>query len=267
MRLKTFTAATMAQAMAQIRGELGEDAIIISTETASAAAGAFASSPRSTRRTPDEDGFVGLDARQQPAAPAAPESEVERRACVPRRAGGARATSRPSGGDAARARDDAPALAAALDGTLGFQPMEDRLAPRPLMLVGPPGVGKTTVAAKLIVAAHRRGRKVVARSPATPRAPAASSSSRRSPAFSACRWKRRTRRRRSAAFSAPPDGSRRHHRHRRRQPAQHARHGRRLAGADRRSPRRAAAGAGGGRRRDGSRRRRRRRSPASAAAA
>jgi flagellar biosynthesis protein FlhF len=30
------------------------------------------------------------------------------------------------------------------------------------MLIGPPGVGKTTVAAKLIVGAHRRGRKILA---------------------------------------------------------------------------------------------------------
>ena len=33
MRLKTYTAASMAQAMAQIRGELGQDAIIVSSET------------------------------------------------------------------------------------------------------------------------------------------------------------------------------------------------------------------------------------------
>lgn len=159
MRLKTYTAATIAQAMAQIRGELGEEAIIISTETAKR--------DRTVRvvaaideTAPNETAFSDW-IPEQPADPAAPESEVDRAlayhgvpAPLAQRLGRAAAM--------LPEREMTAALAAALEGTLSFQPMENRLTPRPLMLVGPPGVGKTTVAAKLIVAAHRRGKRVLA---------------------------------------------------------------------------------------------------------
>lgn len=39
-------------------------------------------------------------------------------------------------------RDPLMALAAALDAVFTFQPLPDGRAPRPIMLVGPPGVGK-----------------------------------------------------------------------------------------------------------------------------
>ena len=62
------------------------------------------------------------------------------------------------------------ALAAALDAALTFQPFTDRSSGRPIMLVGPSGVGKTLTAAKLIVDARRRGRHIVAASCDTRRA-------------------------------------------------------------------------------------------------
>lgn len=160
MRLKTYTATNMAEALAQVRGELGEDAIIVSSETGRAGRGVRVVAAVDERSL-DEAVFGGWSVADEPAEPAAPDDDVGRALAhhgVPlllaNRLGRAAA--------AIDQRDATAALAAALEGLLGFQPMADRLAPRPLMLVGPPGVGKTTVAAKLIVAAHRRGRNVLA---------------------------------------------------------------------------------------------------------
>jgi flagellar biosynthesis protein FlhF len=159
MRLKTFEAATMAEAMRNIRSELGEDAVIISSQSKRGGRGVrIVAAVEETDL--DEAAFEGWG---EAPGPAEPEGEVRRVLAyhgVP--AALARRLDRAA---SALAREDATAaLTAALDGSLGFQPLEDRLSPRPLMLVGPPGVGKTTVAAKLIVDAHRRGRKIVAAS-------------------------------------------------------------------------------------------------------
>jgi flagellar biosynthesis protein FlhF len=149
----------MAEAMAQIRGELGDEAIIVSTETErrSRAVRVVAA----VEEIESDEAALPDWFAKEPAEPAAPEGEVAQALAfhgVP----GALAKRLAQAASALTRRDTSAALAAALDGTLGFQPIEDRPAARPLLLVGPPGVGKTTVAAKLIVAAHRRGRKVVA---------------------------------------------------------------------------------------------------------
>jgi flagellar biosynthesis protein FlhF len=159
MRLKTYTAASMAEAMAQIRGELGEEAIIVSTETERR--GRAVRVVAAVDEAESDEAMLSDWTTDKPPEPALPTSDIGEAltyhgvpAALAERLG--RAAS------ALTKRNTAAALAAALDGTLSFQPLEDRLAPRPLILVGPPGVGKTTVAAKLIVAAHRRGRKVMA---------------------------------------------------------------------------------------------------------
>jgi flagellar biosynthesis protein FlhF len=158
MRLRTFDAATMVEAMRQIRGELGEDAVIVSSHSRRGGRGVRVVAALD-EADPDEAAFDGWLGDETVAAE--PEGEVAPAltyhgvpAALARRIDRAAST---------LARLDATAaLTAALDGSFGFQPLADRLSPRPLMLVGPPGVGKTTVAAKLIVDAHRRARKVVA---------------------------------------------------------------------------------------------------------
>src|SRR5512132_4074902 len=158
MRLRTFDAATMAEAMRQIRGELGEDAIIVSSPSKRGGRGVRVVAAVD-EADPDEAAFDGWISDEPVAAE--PEGEVSRALAyhgVPLAL--ARRIDRAA---SPLARPDATAaLTAVLDGSLGFQPLEDRLSPRPLMLVGPPGVGKTTVAAKRIVDAHRRGRRIVA---------------------------------------------------------------------------------------------------------
>ncbi|MFO1129635.1 MAG: hypothetical protein U1E66_14515 [Rhodospirillales bacterium] len=53
-------------------------------------------------------------------------------------------------------------LSAALDTVLTFQPICERTQPRPILLFGPPGCGKTLTAAKLVVRARRIRRPVAA---------------------------------------------------------------------------------------------------------
>lgn len=162
MRLKTYTAASMSEAMAQIRGELGEQAIIVSTATerrgrAVRVVAALEEADADEAALPD---WAAAEPAK-PAMPAAPQGDIDE-ALAYHAVPAALANRLAQAASARTRRDTSAALAAALGGTLRFQPLEERPAPRPLMLVGPPGVGKTTVAAKLIVAAHRRGRKVTA---------------------------------------------------------------------------------------------------------
>ncbi len=127
MRLKLFRAARMAEAMAQVRAELGPDALILAT-----------------RRVADG---VEVTAALEPEAPIA----------VP---------------DPARARllahHDIPAalrpklggeLPQALAAALSFAPIPLGAEDRPLLLVGPPGAGKTLTVARLATRLVMAGRK------------------------------------------------------------------------------------------------------------
>lgn len=117
MRLKLYRAPTVAAAMAQVRAELGTDALILST-----------------RRT---GGGVEVTAALEPMAPALPD---------------------PGQLDRLRWHGVPPALAAslahgsleaALPGQLRFAALELLGDSAPLLLVGPPGAGKTLTAARL----------------------------------------------------------------------------------------------------------------------
>ncbi len=56
--------------------------------------------------------------------------------------------------------DPVLALAGALDASFAFQPLGEPRAGRPIMIVGPPGAGKTMVAAKMAARAVMKGRRV-----------------------------------------------------------------------------------------------------------
>jgi flagellar biosynthesis protein FlhF len=156
MRLKTYDAATMAQAMAQVRRELGENAIIISAETER-----DGRNVRVVAALDEPDGESGFDDAMDEELAASAENGVSRALAyhgvpTPLAARLERAAAARGGSDAEHGLGDA------LHSWLRFRPLEHRDSRRAIMLVGPPGVGKTTVAAKLIVDAHRRGRKVTA---------------------------------------------------------------------------------------------------------
>ncbi len=178
MRLKTFTAPSMVKAIALVREELGEDAIIVSTEAGRNGRGARvvvavnevdADADALGQWEDAADGGWELPAPVPAPVPAA-EPDAVRSALAYHGVPAALADRLCRAAAMVQTTDPAQALAGALDGSLAFQPFADRQAPRPLMLVGPPGAGKTLMAARLIVDAHRRGRPVTAISCDTRRA-------------------------------------------------------------------------------------------------
>jgi flagellar biosynthesis protein FlhF len=152
MRLKSFHAATNTEAMRLVREALGEDAIIVATRE-------------------DEGGGVRITAatdETQPSrkpVPAPPEHNpdlIEQMADAlhyhrlhPALAETLLATA------TGFAEDDAQiALAAACDAHIGFRPLSPEQAGRPIILVGPPGAGKTLTIAKIATAARLQKKPV-----------------------------------------------------------------------------------------------------------
>ena len=154
MRIKSFTAPTMQQAMNAVREALGDDAIIVST---------MKHRRGGVEITAALDDALPMPAAQPLADDAAdisahlrhhrlPETLIDRLGAVP-----------------VNGHGPAAALAAAIDRTLAFAPVNLR-AGQPIMLVGPPGVGKTVTVAKLAARAVLQGVTVTAISCDTTRA-------------------------------------------------------------------------------------------------
>ncbi len=166
MRLKSFSAPTLTEAMTEVRKALGDNAIIVATR--------------------DEDGLVRVtaaldDSPLQPAPPPQPsvppsvsavmydgdETGPESDDAVDQVIKALEHHSVPHDlilrlTDTLHAFDlEQPilALGAVLDATFSFQPLPDQ-SQRPLMLVGPPGAGKTLSIAKLATRAALRGERV-----------------------------------------------------------------------------------------------------------
>ena len=143
MRLRTFTAATMREAMSQVRDTLGADAVILSTHESERG--------RGVRVTAGiDDSRADLLPTPPPAAPS-PLAEALAALFgyhgVPEELAGRllRTAERLAGSGWPEATT---ALAQALGRRIGFEPLGLDAA-RPLVLVGPSGAGKTTTAAKL----------------------------------------------------------------------------------------------------------------------
>jgi flagellar biosynthesis protein FlhF len=166
MRLRTFTAKTMPEAMALVRNQLGSDAVILSTgrvtggisvtaalDHGETANGYGAAPAESTMPEPPNDPYE--DVHETLIAHATPAPIVERvlTAALER-----------------AAPDALGALAGGLEAVFSFAPLSDRPAYRPLMLVGPPGAGKTVSIAKLATRAVLAGRKPIVISTDTVRA-------------------------------------------------------------------------------------------------
>ena len=156
MRLKTYAAPTVQEAMAMVRLEMGDEAIIVSTgkaadgraaEITAAIEVANADLDSLSSAGDEEAGDVLATVRQSLVHHGAPTGLAERLAV-------AAATF----GDA----DPAISLAGALESVFAFQPLRPGANDRPLMLVGPPGVGKTLTVAKLLAREVMAGRPVEA---------------------------------------------------------------------------------------------------------
>ncbi|TVR96693.1 MAG: hypothetical protein EA406_11490 [Rhodospirillales bacterium] len=154
MRIKVYVAPTLALAFDQVRADLGEDAIILSTEpdpetgTVRIAAGLDVEDSRqhvnvSDREwyEPPDPGWVEQDIRRALTFHGVPRPLVDRLTAA-----------------AATLLDEGSvlALAAALDTVFGFLPLSPR-PQRALMLIGPPGVGKTLSVAKLATRLRQAG--------------------------------------------------------------------------------------------------------------
>ena len=186
MRLKIFTAATLAEAMARVRREMGEDAIIVSTQMDARSARVTAAMEEpdpppvlwdDSEESSEEASHDLWEAEELPKAGESAEAEL------PVRAGGdGRGTAANGGAEmeirqalsfhgvplplterlirsaaTVNATGALMALAGALDRTFGFAPLSHQTEARPLMLIGPPGAGKTLTIAKLATRARRAG--------------------------------------------------------------------------------------------------------------
>ena len=162
----------MAEAMQQIRDALGKDAIIVSSHQSERGRGV-----QVTAAAENNDGMSEADgdaagALDDSAAQMAPqENDFLYDSLVyhdvPERLAGTLA--KISG--QSKLEDTVEALASGLDSYFEFRPLSDLV--RPLMLVGPPGAGKTVTLAKLAVAAKLRKTPTVIVSTDTVRAGAA----------------------------------------------------------------------------------------------
>lgn len=157
MRLRNFTAPTMSEAMALVRAEMGDDAIIVSTDVdgddgvcwVTAALEDDIVLPDEAYDTSETQPMDPLARREFLAqvltAHGLPQHLTEQvlRDC-----------------DLVDETDPALTLAAAIDMGARFRPIDFDTQSRPLMLVGPPGAGKTITAAKLAAHARFAGKRV-----------------------------------------------------------------------------------------------------------
>lgn len=167
MRLKSFHAVSMAEAMRQVRQALGDDAIIVATREEPGGGVRVTAAIEEEAYPPQSGGYhhgQGGSHSGRPAPPPAPEIDVgEVIADALHRHGVPAALAEQLIDAAIELETDDPTLAlgAALDQVFAFNPLPDgRGANKPLILVGPPGSGKTLTVAKLAARALFKKRNV-----------------------------------------------------------------------------------------------------------
>ncbi len=154
MRIKTYIAPNTAEAMRLVREELGDDAIIVATESGLNGEGVRITAALEA----EEEGVEAYAYEEEPAAQGllAPIESALMEHGTPRRL-------RDRLLMAARTMeaDDAHlTFAAALDSVFTFAPLPERSSNHPFILVGPPGSGKTVTAAKLAARSVLKGYRV-----------------------------------------------------------------------------------------------------------
>lgn len=164
MRLKTFHGKTMNEAMDLVRADLGADAIIIQSDesksgvriTAAVEAGI---TPEPPKKAPEP---VETPLAYEATHGVAPSTEFDKadiRAVFSHHGIPPETSARlEQAAGSMNAATLAEAIGAGLETTISFNPLTDAHM-RPVMLVGPPGAGKTICAAKLVADAlmHERG--------------------------------------------------------------------------------------------------------------
>lgn len=155
MRLKTFTGATVREAMSAVRREIGRDAVILSTRTDPLNGQCSIVAALDDRPPPAPAPETATVPESQSEAGDAALRDVLAHHRIPERI--ARRLERLASESAGESPEDR--LAVSLDILFGFATLP-LSAERPLMLVGPPGAGKTTTAAKLAARAALQGAPV-----------------------------------------------------------------------------------------------------------
>jgi flagellar biosynthesis protein FlhF len=157
MRLKTYTAPSITAAMAQIRRELGADAIIVATR--SGRGGREAQVTAAVDSAPARPGRAPGTVLRTPPEPGPPSGVSACIAAALRGHGIRGPLAEELRATAATFAVEGPllALSAALDTLVAFEPIIEVQQRRPLMLVGPPGAGKTLTAAKILTRARQAG--------------------------------------------------------------------------------------------------------------
>ena len=154
MRLRTLNAPNMGQAMELLRRELGMEAIIVSIETTEHGIKIVAAAGEVGPELPP--GAAAIEEEPPPLDPVEAVHEALARHGLP-----APLLDRLvdqsflSGAD-----EPLPALTRALDAIYQFRSLAEPSLNQPLMLVGPPGAGKTVTVAKLATRAVLAGRRV-----------------------------------------------------------------------------------------------------------
>lgn len=175
MRVQSFIARTMPEAIAMVRAAMGPEAVILSSQQSRRGVEVRAAAERQASALLEDASAIYRPSAQPPAAPADIESQlIDRLRHMPvagfdkDHAAEAFAYHEVKPALAARLIDEAArydhgdpaaALAQALDAVLNLSPLQ---APRPgaLLLTGAPGAGKTATAAKLAIRAVLAGHSV-----------------------------------------------------------------------------------------------------------
>ncbi len=161
MRLKSFTANSLPEALRRVRDVLGPDAIILSSQPAERGTGvrvtaALEDSPLEHLSHGGPHGDPGGDPGGDPRGTGVSIAEITEALAYHRVPPGL--FDRLVGAAAVlTAKDDSLALGGALDNELTFATLPEARTPRPLLLAGPPGAGKTATAAKLCARVHLAG--------------------------------------------------------------------------------------------------------------
>ncbi len=149
MKLRSFTGKTLPDAMRQVREALGPDAVILSTQPAETGTGVRLTAALEDTPLEDFDLADGGGALQSV-------DDITDALAYHRFPTGL--LDRLLGAAANLASSDPVlALAGALDSEFAFAPLPAAKPPRPLMLVGPPGAGKSATVAKLCAHARLKG--------------------------------------------------------------------------------------------------------------
>ncbi len=174
MRLKSFEAKSMHEALKQVKETLGDDAIIVSTKEEpsgwvriTAAVEQIAPPPEKHGGLPSETLVPSAAIRTPPAAAPAdlpekldPEEVIERvtDTLLKHRVPGVISEKIISAASLDGSGDPRRALAKGIARTFVFAPQEEKIR-KPLILVGPPGAGKTLMTAKLAAQSVLDGRR------------------------------------------------------------------------------------------------------------